>query len=46
MASRVGVSENNLASVILPISKKKTLKVLTSGMLGGSFHFANQNKIA
>ena len=43
MPSLVGASKNNLASVILQSTKKK-LKVLTSGMLGEPFHFADQNK--
>ena len=46
MSGRVGASKNNLASVTFPINKKKNSKVLTSGMLGGSFHFVNQNKNA
>ena len=45
MPGWVGASKNNLASVILQ-STKKILKVLTSGMLGESFHFVDQNKNA
>ena len=44
MPGWVGASKNNLASVILQSTKK--LKVLTSGMLGESFHFVDQNKNA
>ena len=45
MAGWVGASKNNLASVILQ-STTKISKVLTSGMLGESFHFVDQNKNA
>ena len=45
MPGWVGASKNNLASVILQ-STTKISKVLTSGMLGESFHFVDQNKNA
>ena len=45
MSGWVGASKNYLASVILQ-STKTFKKFLTSGMLGESFHFVNQNKNA
>ena len=42
MPSWVGASKSKQASVIFQSTKKK--KILTSGMLGESFHYVVQNK--